>query len=194
MMKQPTIRPAKIKKNSVKIRLIIFGTLAVLLIVCSLFSEYLAPCDPYLHDLSIAKAAPSPEHIFGTDRYGRDVLSRVIVGSRTSIFSALLLVTVITVIGTAIGVLCGWHGGMPDSVLMRISDIFLACPHSAKPDSGAKGDALHPGCTALRQRHGQYRWQAHPAKYHWLHTGHVHAGYRHDDDGAGWAFFPWTRR
>ena len=162
MMKQPTIRPAKIKKNSVKIRLIIFGTLAVLLIVCSLFSEYLAPCDPYLQDLSIAKAAPSLQHIFGTDRYGRDVLSRVIVGKRY--------------------ICTGCH---------KLAQI---CPHSAKPDSGAKGDALHPGCTALRQRHGQYHWQAHPAKYHWLHTGHVHAGYRHDDDGAGWAFFPWTRR
>ena len=151
MMKQPTIRPAKIKKNSVKIRLIIFGTLAVLLIVCSLFSEYLAPCDPYLHDLSIAKAAPSPEHIFGTDRYGRDVLSRVIVGSRTSIFSALLLVTVITVIGTAIGVLCGWYGGIPDTVLMRISDIFLAFPGLvfALAVAGVLGGGLHNAVFAL---------------------------------------------
>ena len=151
MMKQPTIRPAKIKKNSVKIRLIIFGTLAVLLIVCSLFSEYLAPCDPYLQDLSIAKAAPSPEHIFGTDRYGRDVLSRVIVGSRTSIFSTLLLVTVITVIGTVVGVLCGWHGGMLDSVLMRISDIFLAFPGLvfALAVAGVLGGGLHNAVFAL---------------------------------------------
>ena len=151
MMKQPTIRPAKIKKNSVKIRLIIFGTLAVLLIVCSLFSEYLAPCDPYLQALSIAKAAPSLQHIFGTDRYGRDVLSRVIVGSRTSIFSTLLLVTVITVIGTVVGVLCGWHGGMLDSVLMRISDIFLAFPGLvfALAVAGVLGGGMHNAIFAL---------------------------------------------
>ena len=66
MMKQPTVRPAKIKRDTVKARLIIFGILAVLLILCSLFSEYLTPYDPYLQDLSNAKAAPSAQHIFGT--------------------------------------------------------------------------------------------------------------------------------
>ena len=59
MMNQPTLRPAKIKRDTVKARLIIFGILAVLLILCSLFSEYLTPYDPYLQDLTNAKAAPS---------------------------------------------------------------------------------------------------------------------------------------
>lgn len=63
--------------NSVKFRLIVFGTLAVLLIVCSFFSEHLTPYDPYLQDLRIAKQPPSAEHLLGTDRYGRDMLSRV---------------------------------------------------------------------------------------------------------------------
>ena len=128
MMNQPTVRPAKIRRDTVKIRLIVFGALAALLVLCSLFSEYLTPYDPYMQDLSNAKAAPSALHIFGTDRYGRDMLSRVIIGSRTSIFSTLLLVAVITVIGTAVGVLCGWNGGALDTVLMRISDMFLAFP------------------------------------------------------------------
>ena len=79
----------------------IFGILALLLILFSAFSAYLTPYDPYLQDLSQAKAPPSAEHLLGTDRYGRDMLSRVIVGSRTSIFSTLLLVAAVTVLGTA---------------------------------------------------------------------------------------------
>lgn len=151
MMKQPTVRPAKIKRDTVKTRLIVFGILAVLLILCSLFSEYLTPYDPYLQDLSNAKAAPSAQHIFGTDRYGRDMLSRVIVGSRTSIFSTLLLVAVITVIGTVIGVFCGWHGGRIDTVLMRISDMFLAFPGLvfALAVAGVLGGGLHNAIFAL---------------------------------------------
>ena len=134
-----------------KARLIVFGILAVLLILCSLFSEYLTPYDPYLQDLSNAKAAPSAAHIFGTDRYGRDMLSRVIVGSRTSIFSTLLLVAVITVIGTVIGVFCGWHGGKIDTVLMRISDMFLAFPGLvfALAVAGVLGGGLHNAIFAL---------------------------------------------
>ena len=73
--------------KSVKKRLIIFSILAIALVVCSFFSAYLTPYDPYLQDLTIAKQAPSAEHLLGTDRYGRDMLSRVIAGSRASIFS-----------------------------------------------------------------------------------------------------------
>ena len=151
MMKQPTVRPARIKRDTVKARLIVFGILAVLLILCSLFSEYLTPYDPYLQDLSNAKAAPSAQHIFGTDRYGRDMLSRVIVGSRTSIFSTLLLVAVITAIGTVIGVICGWHSGKIDTVLMRISDMFLAFPGLvfALAVAGVLGGGLHNAIFAL---------------------------------------------
>ena len=97
-MSQPTIHKQRIRRSSVKVRLIVFGTLAVLLILFSVFSEQLTPYDPYLQDLINAKAPPSAEHLLGTDRYGRDMLSRVIVGSRTSIFSTLLLVAVITVL------------------------------------------------------------------------------------------------
>ena len=125
-MSEPTVRIQKIRRDTVKTRLIIFGMLAAILVVCSIFCEHLTPYDPYLQDLMNTKAAPSPEHIFGTDRYGRDMLSRVIVGSRTSIFSTLLLVAIITVIGTIVGVFCGWHGKWIDTVLMRISDMFLA--------------------------------------------------------------------
>ncbi|MCR5404052.1 MAG: ABC transporter permease [Butyrivibrio sp.] len=145
------VRVQRIKKSSVRTRLIIFGVLAVMLLLCSVFCEYLTPYDPYLQDLGNAKAAPSPEHLFGTDRYGRDMLSRVIVGSRTSIYSTLLLVAIITAFGTIIGVTCGFTGKKPDAVLMRISDIFLAFPGLvfALAVAGVLGGGLQNAIIAL---------------------------------------------
>ena len=116
-----------VEKNN-KIRLILFSSLAVLLVLIAIFGEHLCPYDPYLQDLRNAKAAPSFAHIFGTDRYGRDMLSRLIVGAKASILSTLLLVSVITVIGTIVGIICGWSGNRLDTLLMRISDLFLAFP------------------------------------------------------------------
>ena len=127
-MREPTVRTQNIQKNNLKRRLYFFSFLAITLIICSLFSEYLCPYDPYLQDLSIAKEPPSAEHLLGTDRYGRDMLSRVIIGSQTSIFSTLLLVSFITIFGTVIGVICAWNGKTVDNILMRISDMFIAFP------------------------------------------------------------------
>ena len=141
----------KSRNNGVRARLLIFGVLAATLILCSFFSEHLTPYDPYLQDLTIAKQAPSAEHLLGTDRYGRDMLSRVIAGSRASIFSTLLLVAVTAVLGTAVGVLCGWVGGMTDTVLMRISDVFLAFPGLvfALAVAGTLGGGLQNAMIAL---------------------------------------------
>ena len=91
-------------------------------------APFLVPFDPYVQDLNHALQPPDSVHLLGTDRFGRDLLSRVIMGSRTTIYSSLLLVIIITVVGTAVGVFCGYHGGTTDSVIMRISDIFLAFP------------------------------------------------------------------
>ena len=150
-MSEPTVRIQKIKKDTVKTRLIVFGTLAAILLVCSVFCEYLTPYDPYLQDLSNAKAPPSAEHLFGTDRYGRDMLSRVIAGSRTSIYSTLLLVAIVTAFGTCVGVFCGWHGEWIDTVLMRISDMFLAFPGLvfALAVAGVLGGGLQNAIIAL---------------------------------------------
>ena len=122
------IKKEKRMKNILKIRLLVFGSLALLLIACSFFSDKLCPMDPYLQDLGNAKAMPSLSHPFGTDRYGRDMLSRVIVGSRTSIFSTLVLVAFTTIFGTLIGLICAWSNKTVDAILMRISDMFLAFP------------------------------------------------------------------
>ena len=141
----------KSRNNGVRARLLIFGVLAATLILCSFFSEHLTPYDPYLQDLTIAKQAPSAEHLLGTDRYGRDMLSRVIAGSRASIFSTLLLVAVTAILGTAVGVLCGWVGGMTDTVLMRVSDVFLAFPGLvfALAVAGTLGGGLQNAMIAL---------------------------------------------
>ena len=150
-MNNVTVRIQKKYRDSVRIRLLVFGTLAGLLVIASAFSRYLTPYDPYLQDLSNAKAAPSALHLLGTDRYGRDMLSRVIAGSRASVFSTLLLVAVITVTGTAVGILCGWRGGFTDTFFMRISDIFLAFPGLvfALAVAGSFGGGLHNAIVAL---------------------------------------------
>ncbi len=123
-----TIRKQKVVKDHTKLKMILFGALAVGVILMAVFAPYLVPYDPYEQDLASALLPPGGAHLLGTDRYGRDMLSRVIMGSQSTIFSALLLVLVITVIGSAVGILCGYHGGRLDSFLMRLSDIFLAFP------------------------------------------------------------------
>lgn len=123
-----TVRRQKIKKNHTKRKLLIFGTLAALLILTAVFAREICPYDPNRQDYSIALQPPSLAHPFGTDRYGRDMLSRVIAGSQISIFSTLALVAIIAVTGTAVGVICGYFGKAVDSIVMRISDICLAFP------------------------------------------------------------------
>ena len=84
-MNHVTVRIQKKYRDNVRMRLIVFGTLAGILVIASAFSRYLTPYDPYLQDLSNVKAAPSALHLLGTDRYGRDMLSRVIAGSISNI-------------------------------------------------------------------------------------------------------------
>lgn len=126
--KKMTVREQRIRKDRTKHKMFFFGTLAILLILMAAFAPHLTPYDPYEQDLGSALQPPGKEHLLGTDRYGRDMLSRVIMGSQTTIASALLLVIIITVVGSAVGIFCGYHGGRLDSFLMRISDIFLAFP------------------------------------------------------------------
>lgn len=146
-----TERARTVRKDRVKTRLLLFGSLALALLLCSLFSERLCPYDPYAQDLDGALAAPSAAHIFGTDRYGRDLFSRVLLGGRTSIFSALLLVAAITALGTAAGVACGWYGRWVDAVLMRLADMLLAFPGLvfALAAAGVLGGGLHNAVLAL---------------------------------------------
>ena len=121
-----TVRKAENPEKSYKSKACLFSCAYSIASVCSGICKISLPYDPYAQDLALAQKPPGPEHLLGTDRYGRDMLSRVIIGSTTSIYATLLLVAVITVVGTAIGIFCGWKGGKADTVLMRISDLFLA--------------------------------------------------------------------
>ena len=120
-----TVRVQKVRKNRIRIRLTLFLILAAALLLVAIFADKIVPYDPYAQDLSKSLLPPSAEHWMGTDRYGRDMFSRVVVGAQTSIFSTLALVGVISVFGTAVGTLCGYYGGAMDSVVMRISDVCL---------------------------------------------------------------------
>ena len=128
MNEKITIRTQKVKHSHTKQRLCIFLGLVSLLMLVALFSEQLAPYDPYAQNLDEALQPPSARHIMGTDRHGRDMFSRVLVGGKTSIYSTLALVAAISVFGTVVGTLCGYYGGKVDSIVMRISDVCLAFP------------------------------------------------------------------
>ena len=123
-----TIRIQKVKKNHTKTKLIFLISVAALLMAVALFSDKFCMYDPYAQDLSLSQLPPSINHILGTDRYGRDMFSRIVAGSRISIYGTLFIVFATAFFGTAIGILCGMKGGAFDSVLMRISDLFLAFP------------------------------------------------------------------
>ncbi len=123
-MEQKRRRPLR----GVTLRLALCALLTGLILLVAVFAPLLTPYDPYAQDMSAALQAPSAAHLLGTDTYGRDVLSRVIMGARTSVFSSLALVAIICVGGSFLGVLCGWLGGKVDTVVMRLSDLFLAFP------------------------------------------------------------------
>ena len=132
-------------------KLIVLSCLAVLVIAAAVAAGVLCPYDPYAQDLSLALQAPSAEHPFGTDRYGRDMLSRVIIGAQSSIFSTFALVIIVAVLGTIVGVVAGWRGGAVDTVLMRTSDVFLAFPGLvfALAVASVLGGGMHNAVIAL---------------------------------------------
>lgn len=122
------VRAQHIRHESTTLRLAVLVALAAAVVLVAAFASLIVPCDPYAQDLSMALRAPGPGHLLGTDRYGRDLLSRIIMGGQSSIFSTFALVVLVSVIGTSVGVACGWRGGVLDTVLMRASDVFLAFP------------------------------------------------------------------
>lgn len=101
---------------------------AIAIIMIGIFAPLISPYSPYEGNLYDAFQSPSSEHIFGTDKLGRDVFSRVIYGARISLTAALILVISIFTIGTVLGIISGYFGGIVDAIIMRISDMMISFP------------------------------------------------------------------
>jgi peptide/nickel transport system permease protein len=106
------------------------GGLAVVLffIVVAVFAPWIAPHDPLAAGWSTIRKAPSAAHWFGTDDLGRDVLSRVVWGTRASLMAGVVSVAISLLLGVVIGMVAGFFGGWIDALISRITDAFLACP------------------------------------------------------------------
>ena len=106
----------------------VFLVLALLIGGVAVFAPAIAPADPYEAVMDNSLLPPDGQHLCGTDKLGRDVLSRVIYGTRSSLSMTLILVGVIFVVGTGLGILAGYFGGALDAVIMRIADMMISFP------------------------------------------------------------------
>jgi len=110
-------------------RIAMLGLATVLFFVAvAVFAPWIAPHDPLAAGWSTIRKAPSAVHWFGTDDLGRDVLSRVVWGTRASLMAGVVSVAISLLLGVVIGMVAGFFGGMVDALISRITDAFLACP------------------------------------------------------------------
>jgi peptide/nickel transport system permease protein len=110
-------------------RLVLAGVVMVVgLILIAVFAGLIAPYDPIANNVRAALQPPSSYYYFGTDRFGRDVFSRVIHGSRLSLMVALVSVSVSAMIGVALGLVSGYYRGWVDNLIGRIMDVFFSFP------------------------------------------------------------------
>lgn len=112
-------------------KLAVLGLIIIgILVFVAIFANVLAPYSPFAGDLAGSRLLPmgSPGHLLGTDDQGRDILSRLIYGSRLTLYVVLLVAILSAPVGLLVGTVAGYAGGWVDAVLMRITDIFLAFP------------------------------------------------------------------
>lgn len=122
-------RPFYLRRFAGRTTLLIGLTVVGLMLLAALAAPLIAPYDPVFQDGTARLVAPSAAHPFGTDNFGRDVLSRVIWAARVDLQIAFLGVVFPFVIGTTIGTVSGYFGGVVDAVFMRIVDVVLAFPY-----------------------------------------------------------------
>jgi len=110
-------------------KLVLIGSSVILaLILIAIFAPFFAPYDPVEQNLIERLQSPSSKHIFGTDDLGRDVLSRMIYGTRVSLSVGFVAVSITVIIGTILGLLAGYSGKISDNIIMRFVDIMLCFP------------------------------------------------------------------
>ena len=107
-------------------------TIGILILILVLFGVILGPLlistDPNAVDMGNILQPPGKEHWLGTDSVGRDQFTRLLYGGRTTLLNALLAVAISVVVGVPLGLICGYYGGLIDTIIMRIWDCILAFP------------------------------------------------------------------
>lgn len=106
----------------------IYTGLVLLVVLIAIFAPLLAPQDPLEGNMQNVLQLPSSEHWLGTDKLGRDILSRIICGTQVSLAMTIAVVLLIAVVGSVVGVLAGYFGGRVETILMRFADMMLAFP------------------------------------------------------------------
>lgn len=193
------------------------GFIIVLVVVLiSVFANVIIPCTPEEIDLANMAQPPcwleggSAEHILGTDILGRDVFSRILIGSRVSLLVGIFSVVVAGIIGTIMGILSGYFGGWIDSVVMRITDAFYSIPltlfamviltimdpvcnrrdelavlraHGAQRGAGTEKQGIYQGGAHHRHLRQNDYAAAYPAEYpaHIYCGIHPERGFQHSD-------------
>lgn len=115
----------RFKKNK---RALIGFWMVVIFLVIAIFAPLIAPYDPLEQNMQIKLESPSFAHPFGTDEFGRDILSRIMYGAQISLMIGVISVLFAVIFGVALGTVAGYFGGLLDSIIMRIMDVLLAFP------------------------------------------------------------------
>lgn len=105
-----------------------FLMLAIIVFCIAIFAPQIAPKDPYYAIMTDTLKGPSKEYLFGTDILGRDLFSRIIYGTRYSLFMTLALVIIVLALGSFLGIISGYFGGLVDTIIMRIADMMVSFP------------------------------------------------------------------
>lgn len=100
----------------------------IFLVFLAVFANVVSPYDPTVQDIPNKLQGPSIAHLMGTDQYGRDILSRVIFGTRISLMVGIVSTSMAVAVGGTLGSVAGYYGGVTESIIMRVTDIFLAIP------------------------------------------------------------------
>ena len=113
------------KKNRV---FAVYSAAVIFILFVAIFAPYLAPQDPFDGNMRNVLQPPSAEHLLGTDKLGRDTLSRIIAGTQVSLFMTICLVILLAIVGSTVGITSGYFGGKVEMILMRLADMMLAFP------------------------------------------------------------------
>ena len=133
ILEEQLLPPVKEFKRFVRVffkrKIVVVGfVLVVIVLLTAALADVIAPFDPYEQNLSNVLASPSGEHLLGTDALGRDLLSRIIHGTRIALIVGVCTVLISATIGTAFGLIAGFMGGKVSSLIMRLTDALIAIP------------------------------------------------------------------